>query len=327
MIQRQLGATGPKVSAIGLGCMSLAGVFGETTEAESLGCLDAALEAGIDFLDTANIYGMGRSETVLGKWLASRRPSVTIATKASIVPGPPRTIRNDADHLRAELEASLRRLGRDHVELFYIHRRQQDLPVEEVADTMSRLIDEGKIGGWGLSEVAPWTLRRAHAVCPVTAVQNEYSLWTRQPELGLIQACAELGVAFVPFSPIGRGMLTDAPPDPAGFIDRDFRRSNPRFVEPNFSANGRIIDGFRAFARSRGWTTAAAALAWVLDRGSHLVPIPATRTAAHLADWRGAETIRLSDADRAEIDRLLPVGFAHGDRYDDAQTLTVERYC
>lgn len=327
MIQRKLGANGASVGAIGLGCMSLAGVFGDTTEAESRACLDAALEAGIDFLDTANIYGMGRSEEVLGRWLADRRPQVVIATKAAIVPGPPRGIRNDADHLRSELEGSLRRLGREQVELFYIHRRQQDMPVEEVAGTMARLIEEGKIGGWGLSEVAPSTLRRAHAVCPVTAVQNEYSLWTRQPELGLIQACAELGVAFVPFSPVGRGMLTDAPPDPATFIERDFRRTNPRFVEPNFSANMALIDGFRAFARSRGWTTAAAALAWVLDRGDHLVPIPATRSAAHLAEWRGADTIRLSDEDRAEIARLLPVGFAHGDRYDEAQTLTVERYC
>jgi len=327
MKTRQLGANGPSVGAIGLGCMSLAGVFGETNEAESFACLDAAREAGIDFLDTANIYGMGRSEEVLGRWLADRKPQVTIATKASIVPGPPREIRNDEGHLRSELEASLKRLGRDHVELFYIHRRQQDIPVEDVAGTMARLIEEGKIGGWGLSEVAPSTLRRAHAVCPVMAVQNEYSLWTRLPDLGLIQTCKELGVAFVPFSPVGRGMLTDAPPRPEDFIDRDFRRTNPRFVEPNYSTNMALIDGFRTFARTRGWTTSAAALAWVLDRGEHLIPIPATRTAGHLAEWRGADKIRLTDEDRAEIDRLLPVGFAHGDRYDDAQTLTVERYC
>ena len=327
MIKRKLGANGPDVGAIGLGCMSFGGVFGATTEADSFACLDAALEAGIDFLDTANIYGAGRSEEVLGKWLASRKPKVAIATKASIVNGPPRSIRNDAPHLRAELDASLKRLGRDHVELFYIHRHQPDMPIEEVAGTMSRLIEEGKIGGWGMSEVAPWTLRRGHAVCPVTAVQSEYSLWTRLPELGMIRTCAELGVAFVPFSPVARGMLSDAPPDPAGFAGNDFRRTNPRFVAPNYAENVRMIDGFRAFARSRGWTTAAAALAWVLDRGEHLIPIPATRIAAHLAEWRGAETIRLTDEDRAEIDRLLPAGFAYGDRYSDEQASTVERYC
>ena len=327
MIRRQLGAKGPAVSAIGLGCMSLGGVFGATTEAESHACLDAALAAGIDFLDTANLYGAGRSEEVIGTWLKSRKPQVTIATKAAIVPGPPRVIRNDESHLRAELHASLRRLGRERVELFYVHRRQGDLPVEELAETMARLIAEGKIGGWGLSEIAPATLRRAHAVCPVTAVQSEYSLWSRQPELGLIRACAELGVAFVPFSPLGRGMLTDAPPDPAGFGPADFRRTNPRFLPPNFAANLAIIGGFRTFARARGWTTAAAALAWVLDRGDHLIPIPGTRTSAHLADWQGAETIRLTDEDRAEIDRLLPPGFAHGDRYADSQTMAIERYC
>jgi len=327
MIWRRLGARGPEVGVIGLGCMSLGGVFGATTEAESHACLDAALAAGIDFLDTANLYGAGRSEEVIGTWLASRRPEVFIATKAAIVPGPPRVIRNDEAHLRAELDASLRRLGRERVELFYIHRRQAEVPVEEVAGTMARLIAEGKIGGWGLSEIAPATLRRAHAVCPVTAVQSEYSLWSRQPELGLIRACADLGVAFVPFSPLARGMLTDAPPDPAAFGPNDFRRSNPRFVAPNFAANVAIIDGFRAFARARGWTTAAVALAWVLDQGEHLFPIPGTRTAANLAQWRGAETIRLSDADRAEIDRLLPPGFAHGDRYGDSQTMAIERYC
>lgn len=327
MIRRKLGAQGPEVGVIGLGCMSLGGVFGATTEAESHACLDAALAEGIDFLDTANLYGAGRSEEVIGTWLSSRRPEVTIATKAAIVPGPPRVIRNDAAHLRAELDASLRRLGRERVELFYIHRRQAEIPVEEVAGTMARLIDEGKIGGWGLSEVAPATLRRAHAVCPVTAVQSEYSLWSRQPELGLIRACADLGVAFVPFSPLARGMLSDAPPDPAGFGPADFRRTNPRFVAPNFAANVAIIDGFRAFARARGWTTAGLALAWVLERGEHLFPIPGTRTAAHLAQWRGAEAIRLTKADRAEIDRLLPPGFAHGDRYGDSQTMAIERYC
>jgi len=326
MQKRELGAGGPMVSAIGLGCMSFAGAFGPTTEAESHACLDAALAAGIDFFDTANIYGMGVSETVLGRWLASRRPRGVIATKASIVNGTPRSFDNSEAHLRAELEGSLRRLGRDHVELFYIHRRDVRVPLEDVVGTLARLIEEGKIGGYGLSEVAPSTLRQAHALHPCRAVQNEYSLWTRQPELGLIRACKELGVAFVPFSPVGRGMFGDT----ALRLDQvqdGFRARNPRFTEPNFSTNIALIDGFRAYARARGVPTAQLALAWVLAQGPHLIPIPGTRNAAHLAELAGAAKLVLTPADLAEIDRLLPPGFAHGDRYSDDQIRGVERYC
>lgn len=326
MQKRELGAGGPMVSAIGLGCMSFAGAFGPTTEAESHACLDAALEAGIDFLDTSNIYGMGVSETVIGGWLASRRPQVTLATKAGIVPGPTRSFDNSPDYLRSELEGSLKRLGRDHVELFYIHRRDVRIPVEDVVGTLVRLIDEGKIGGYGLSEVAPSTLRRAHAVHPCRAVQNEYSLWSRQPELGLIRACQELGVAFIPFSPLARGMMGDTPLAP-GQVQDGFRGSNPRFAEPNFSTNTAIIDGFRAFARARRQPATRMALAWVLAQGPHLIPIPGTRSAAHLAEWAGAADLVLTPDDMAEIDRLLPPGFAHGDRYSDDQLRGVERYC
>ncbi len=326
MQKRELGAGGPMVSAIGLGCMSFAGAFGPTTEAESLACLDAALETGMDFLDTANVYGMGVSETVIGRWLASRRPEVVIATKAAIVNGTPRSFDNSEAHLRSELEGSLKRLGREHVELFYIHRRDVRVPLEDVVGTLARLIEEGKIGGYGLSEVAPATLRRAHAVHPCRAVQNEYSLWTRQPELGLIRACKELGVAFVPFSPVARGMMGDT----ALTLDQvqdGFRANNPRFVEPNFSANIAIIDGFRAYARARGVPTAQLALAWVLAQGPHLIPIPGTRSAAHLRELAGAAGLELTPEDMAEIDRLLPPGFAHGDRYSDDQIRGVERYC
>lgn len=324
MKQRQLGANGPMVSQIGLGALSFGGLFGATDTAESLACLDAMLEVGIDFIDTANIYGMGISETVLGQWLASRKPTVTLATKASFVSDPDRRIDNSEAHLRRELEASLRRLGRDHVELFYIHRREAARPLDEVIGTLARLVEEGKIGGYGLSEVAPYTLRAAHAMHPCTAVQNEYSLWTRQPELGLIQECARLGVAFVPFSPLARGMLGDTPlPQPTDA----FRSSLPRFIEPNFSANTAKIGAFRAWCHARGWSTPATALAWVLSRGAHLIPIPGTRFAANLRQWAQADDIVLTPQDLAEIERILPVGFAEGDRYGDGQLLAVERYC
>lgn len=326
MQQRELGRGGPKVSAIGLGCLSFGGMFGVTDEAESFATLDAAWEAGITFYDTANIYGMGVSESVLGNWLADRRRDAVVATKVGIVTTPPRGFNNAETYIRAELEASLKRLRTDHVALYYIHRRQQEIPVEDVAGTMSRLVEEGKIGGYGLSEVAPHTIRRAHAVHPVRAVQNEYSLWTRLPELGVIRACADLGVGFVPFSPVARGMLTDQQPDPATMRDGDIRRNMPRFLEPNFSANRAAIEDFRAFAAAKGVTTAALALAWVLDQGDHLFPIPGTRTAGHLRDWIGADQLVISDADRAEIDRILPPGFAHGDRYDEGQNIGPERY-
>lgn len=327
MKKRQLGKGGPTVGAIGLGCMSFAGFFGEADDDESMACMEAAIAAGIDFWDTANVYGMGRSESVVGRFLKESGAQVVLATKGAIDPGPPRRFRNDAGHLRAELEASLKRLGRDKVELYYIHRRDQEIPVETVVETLAGFIEEGLIDGYGLSEVAPYTLRRAHAVHPCTAVQNEYSLWTRLPELGLVQACEELGVAFVPFSPLARGLFSEAGLDPTTLADNDFRRAIPRFQEPNFSRNTARFEEFRSYCRDRGWTIAGASLAWVLDQGDHLLPIPGTRTAAHLAEWSKADEIAFTDADRATIGRLLPVGWAWGDRYNDQQAVGPERYC
>lgn len=327
MHQRQLGKDGPIVSAIGLGCLSFGGIFGATTAAESLRCLDAAWDHGITFFDTANIYGNGVSEDVLGEWLRTRRRPAVIATKAGIVGGPNRRIDNSDAYLRAELERSLRRLGLDHVDLFYIHRHEEARPIEEVATTLATLIDEGKIGGYGMSEIAPYTLRRAHAVHPCRAVQNEYSLWTRQPELGLIQTCVELGTAFVPFSPLARGAMAHTVLDPDTFDPAEFRRQIPRFQPDNWPLNRARIESFRAYASDRGLSPAALAVAWVLDRGSHVLPIPGTRSAGHLSDWAGAADILLTDEDRTMIDRLLPVGWAYGDRYDDDQAATVERYC
>ena len=303
--------------------MSFGGMFGATDAATSHRCLDAAMAAGIDFLDTANIYGAGLSETVIGDWMRATGHRPTIATKGGITRDAARPVNNGEAYLRAELEGSLRRLGVDHVALYYAHRRDPEMAPEEIAGIMGRFIDEGLIGGYGLSEVAPATLRRAHAERPVTAVQNEYSLWTRQPELGLIRACAELGVAFVAFSPLARGIFGEGYPA----IEDEFRGQMPRFSAENWPRNKVQVDAFKAFARSRGWTVAAAALAWVMDRGEHIIPIPGTRSADHLQEWLGATEIRFTDADRAEIDRLLPPGWAHGDRYSDAQARSPERYC
>lgn len=326
MKTRRLGRHGPEVSALGLGCLSFGGMFGPTTEAESLRTLDAAWEAGITFLDTANGYGKGVSESVIGTWLKRTGHRPHIATKAAFTDDPARRIDNRPEHLRAELEGSLRLLGVDHVTLFYAHRRDPLIPAEDLAGTMQRLHEEGKILGYGLSEVGPYTLERAHAVHPVMAVQSEYSLWTRTPELGLIQRCASLGVAFVPFSPLARGAFGTPMADPATFAPGEFRSRIPRFTPENWPHNKARLDAFHAFARSRGHSPAALALAWLLDRGPHLIPIPGTRTAEHLNAWAMAPGIGLTDEDRAGIDRILPVGWAWGDRYDDHMAATVERY-
>ena len=324
-LKREL--AGRQVGAVGLGCMSFGGIFGSTNDGDSLACLDAALEMGVDHLDVAEIYGSGVCETLLGTWLKRTKADVSIATKAGIYPHPKRDFRNDEDSLRTSLEGSLKRLGRDHVELFYIHRRDQRIPIEDVVGTLKRFIDEGKIGAIGFSEIAPTTLLKAHADHPVAAVQSEYSLWTRQPELGLIRTCAELGTTFVAFSPVARGMLTDNFPPLEQLGEESFRGVMPRFQEPNYSANMRIIEKFQAFCRSRGWSTAGTACAWTLDQGNHILPIPGTRTAAHLRDCAEGAEIKFTDEDRAEISTLLPPGFAHGDRYTVDQWVGVERYC
>jgi len=328
MHKRKLGKHGPEVSAIALGAMSFGGFYGATSRAQSFATLDAAWAMGIDFLDTANIYGPYTSEAVIGAWQRDRGKRFKIATKGGIVIGAPRgTADNSEDYLRGELEASLTRLNADKVELYYIHRRDWSIPIEAVTETLLTLKQEGLIGGIGFSEISPASLRLAAAVGPVDAVQSEYSLWTRLPELGMIQACAELGTAFVPFSPLGRGILSDVDLDPASFGPKDFRAPNPRFTGRNFRHNMNFVRAFRAFAEARGWTTTATAIAWTLQQGDHLIPIPATRSPAHLAEWQGADEITFSADDRAELARILPVGWAMGDRYSFQQLVGIERYC
>ncbi|MEM7241889.1 MAG: aldo/keto reductase [Pseudomonadota bacterium] len=327
MQYRQLGKNGPKVRAIGFGAMSIAGFFGPADEATSLKCLEAAFEEGLDHIDTADLYGMGLSERLVGQFLAAHKPKAVIATKGSIRIKPVRKFDNSKAYLTEALDASLDRLGVDYVDLYYIHRREADRPIEEVVETLSGFIKEGKIGGYGLSEVSPTTLRRAHAIHPCMAVQNEYSLWSRQPDLGLIRTCEELGTAFVAFSPVARGMLTDSPPDPTQMGDSDFRKRIPRFTEPNFSDNQRIVQKFREWCHTKGHTTEAVSIAWCLARSPSIIPIPGTRTADHLRKWSQADQVTLSAEDMAGIDHLLPVGWAYGDRYDEGQSVGPERYC
>jgi aryl-alcohol dehydrogenase-like predicted oxidoreductase len=324
-MKRMIG--GREVGAVGLGCMSFGGIYGATEIDASLACLEEAVRLGVTHLDVAEIYGGGRCEEIMGEFLKGSPAPFHIATKAGIYTAPTRHVSNDPARLRRSLEGSLKRLGLDRVDLFYLHRREAGRPLAEVVETMAGFIDEGLIGGYGLSEVAPTTIRDAHAIHPMTAVQSEYSLWTRLPELGVLETCRELGIAFVAFSPVGRGILSDRFPDPAVFPPEDFRRGNPRFEEPHFSRNKAAIASFQTFCHARGWATAAAAIAWTLDRGDHILPIPGTRSAAHLRELWSATEIRFTDDDRAEIARLLPAGFAHGPRYTEAQGAASESYC
>jgi aryl-alcohol dehydrogenase-like predicted oxidoreductase len=330
MRTRQLGKDGPLVGAIGVGCWSFAGAYGSTTERESHEVLARALDFGANHWDTADTYGFGAGEEVIGRFLKGRKDAkVVLATKGGIKRRPGTTERNfdsSPDYLRSALEASLRRLGRDHVDLYYVHRREPSRPVEEITQTLARFVKEGKARAIGFSEIAPATLRRASTVHRIAAVESEYSLWSRQPELGLVQACRELGVALVAFSPLGRGFLTGTVERTDGFGPLDFRKTNPRFLEPSFSANKRALKPFLALAREKDVRPAQLALAWLLAKGQHVIPIPGTRSLGHLDENLRAASVHLSDDDLAAIERALPVGFAHGDRYSELQWPGAERY-
>ncbi|MGE0233060.1 MAG: aldo/keto reductase [Flavobacteriaceae bacterium] len=326
MQKRKLGSLG-EVSAIGFGCLSFGNFYGPADHAESLRALARARDVGIDHIDTSNVYGAGRSEEIVGAFLKSHPGAFRIATKCGITRQKEKPYDNAPDYMRECLEGSLLRLGVDHIDLYYVHRREQSRPIEEVAETLGRFKKEGKIGAIGFSEISPSSLERAHAVHPVDAVQSEYSLWTRQPELGMIQACERLGATMVAFSPLGRGVLVTRPPLPATFDERDFRKNNPRFVEPEFGRNMQHIRRFADYARDQGHTPEAMAIAWVLSRAPHIIPIPGTRYAEHIAEDAKAADITLSARQIAEIAAILPAGFAHGARYSAAQAMGVEQYC
>ena len=333
MKQRQLGQNGPFISAIGYGAMSLSNFYGPMDEAGAFAILDKCRDGGITHLDTADIYGNGFSEACIGAYFATQDASVkhsfSIATKAAIYRSPEgvRSHRNDKAYLSSQLDKSLKTMGVDAVDLFYVHRRDPDVPIEDVTGILADFVSSGKIKGFGYSEIAPSSLRRAHAVHPVMAVQSEYSLGVRSPEMGLVQTCKELGTAFVAFSPVGRSLLTDKPHDLEKLQSIPFLLNNPRFMEPNLSANIAATDPFRAYATSLGLSTAGLAIAWLLHQGDHIIPIPGTRHISHLEEAIAGANFTITDEIAAEIDRLLPIGWAHGDRYNEDQWWGPERYC
>lgn len=334
MEKRKLGPDGPMVSVLGIGAMSFADFYGPTNEAQSHAILDAALEAGVDHIDTANVYGMGRSEEAIGHYLERYRNGraipFTIATKASITRDPEtgaRAFDNSRAHLESELDKSLTRLGLERVDLFYIHRRDPRFEIEEVTDTLVDLIKTGKIGSFGFSEIAPTSLKRAAARHPVAAVQSEYSLSTRLPEMGMSQACEALGTALVAFSPVGRGLLTDEPPTAERAEGSAFMSSNPRFSGGNLDRNVAASAPLRALAAELGVPTAALAIAWLIAKSPVVLPIPGTRSTAHFAHLVTGANMAADASIVQAIEAALPVGWAHGGRYSHVQSIGPEDYC
>jgi aryl-alcohol dehydrogenase-like predicted oxidoreductase len=324
-----LGAKGPEVSQFGIGAMSFSGAYGDATVEECHAVLDACRAAGVTHIDTANLYGKGRSEEIIGQWFAANkgaREEVILATKAGNTGDPERRFNNDPTYLVDCLDESLARLGTDHVDLFYVHRYDQSHSIEDVAGTLRRILDSGKARAVGLSEVAPGTLRRAAAECPIAAVQSEYSLSTRAPELGLRQACAEVGAMLVAFSPVGRSLLTDTPFTYERAQTIAFTKNNPRFQRPNYDLNIAKTDAFRKLAADMGLPAAGLAIAWLTGKGEDVLPIPGTRRVDHLRELLRGTEVSLTPEDYRRIEEVLPVGWAYGDRYSYTQWAGPERY-
>ena len=333
MNKRKLGNIGTTVSSIGIGAMSFADFYGKTDTKNSHAILTTALDLGIDHLDTSNIYGRGISEERIGAFLAKqgsdRHTLFKIATKAGIAydEDGKTYYDNSPEHLAAELDKSLQRLGVDQVELFYVHRRDQKISIEEVTKTLAGFIKSGKIRQFGFSEIAPTSLARAAKIHPVGAVQSEYSLSTRLPEMGVVQQTAALETSLVAFSPIGRSLLTDKPHSVEKIATMPFMKVNPRFNEPNLSRNIEATSGFRDLARDMGIKASTLAISWLLHQGQHILPIPGTRSTEHLQELAKGVEIKLSATDLEEIDHRLPIGWAHGARYSKEQSIGPETYC
>ncbi len=317
MESRTLGQ-GLTVSALGLGCMGMSQSYGPVDDTESVATIHRALELGVSFLDTADVYGLGANETLVGKAVAGRRDEVILATKFGNqrrAAGGMGVVNGHPDYVRSACEASLQRLGVDHIDLYYQHRVDTTVPVEETWGAMSELVTAGKVRFLGISEAAPETLRRAHAVHPVAAGQYEWSLFTRDPEDGLLDVMRELGVGMVPYSPLGRGFLSGEITSPDDFAPEDFRRHSPRFQGENFAANLAVVEKVRELASGKGVTPSQLVLAWVLAQGADVVPIPGTKSRHHLEDNLAALHVELTDDDLAAIEAVAPKGVAAGERY------------
>jgi len=321
MKTRKLGKNGPTLSAFGLGCMGMSEFYGPGDEAESIATIHRALELGITYLDTADVYGPFTNEELVGRAIRGRRNQVFLATKFGILRSADphyRGVSGRPEYVRQSCDASLRRLGVDVIDLYYQHRIDPNVPVEETAGTMGQLVKDGKVRYLGLSEAGPKTIRRAHTEHPITAVQNEYSLWTRDPEDGVLAVCRELGIGFVAYSPLGRGVLTGRITKLDDLAQDDFRRTNPRFEEGNFKKNLELAHRVSQMADEKGCTPGQLALAWVLAQGEDIVPIFGTKRRTYLEENIGALNVSLTAADLKRLDQLFPKDAAAGTRYGEA---------
>jgi len=321
MEKRALGRQGLKVSALGLGCMGMSEFYGAGDEAESIATIHRALDLGLDFLDTADVYGPHLNEELVGRAIKGKRDRVVLATKFGIVRDPAnkmlRGINGKPDYVRAACDASLKRLGVDTIDLYYQHRVDPQTPIEDTVGAMAELVRAGKVRYLGLSEAGSATLRRAMAVHPISALQSEYSLWTRDPEDGVLATCRELGIGFVPYSPLGRGFLTGEIRRFEDLAEDDYRRFSPRFQGENFQKNLDLVARVQALAEAKGCSAAQLALAWVLAQGRDVAPIPGTKRRKYLEENLGALEVQLSADDLRHIDEVAPAGAAAGPRYPE----------
>ena len=324
--RRSLGQQGLEVSAIGLGCMGMSDFYGDADRETNLAVLNHAVDIGVNFLDTADMYGVGRNEELLGEVLKTRRQEIVLATKFGNVRaanGDFLGVDGTPDYVRSACDGSLKRLGVEQIDLYYQHRVDPKVPIEETVGAMARLVEEGKVRHLGLSEASAQTLRRAASVHPIAALQSEYSLWTRDMEDEVIPTCRELGIGFVAYSPLGRGFLTGAIQKPDQLAENDWRRQNPRFQGENFDRNQRLVQAVTELARARGYTPAQLALAWLLHQGNDIVPIPGTRKIARLDENVGAVQIKLTSEELASIDEVLEANVVSGTRYPAAGMTSV----
>jgi aryl-alcohol dehydrogenase-like predicted oxidoreductase len=326
--RRRLGRDGPEVSAIGLGCMGMSEFYGAGDEAESIATIHEAIERGVDFLDTADMYGVGRNEALVGRAIADRRDRVFLATKFGNLRGKDGSflgVCGRPDYVRSACEASLKRLGVDVIDLYYQHRVDPDVAIEDTVGAMAELVREGKVRFLGLSEAAAATVRRAQAIHPIAALQTEYSLWSRDPEAEILPTVRELGIGFVAYSPLGRGFLTGQFRSPTDFPDDDYRRFHPRFTGGNFDRNIALVHEIEGLAAEKGCTAAQLAIAWVLAQGEDIVSIPGTKRRQYLEQNIGALDVALTRGELDRLDRILPPGAAAGPRYHEAGMATVNR--